>query len=352
VGGDRVYRPNGTGEFGNTFLRNYNVTGLEQISVEGHRVAYRAGIPPSHRASRPVSNPERDDGHIALGFASELEGAFYVNVTNFDDDDFVDVSFSLSASEGYEVSAEDEPPSSVSGDSQTQVSYRVTGSGDLPATISAKVTYTNARTGAETTRSVSGTQPGSSPYDGDLETSSSWEPASTFGSSGKILGIRTGGRGLFAPYDDWAAIYAGEAVGASSEVSVQLLSLDVADDMPSQAGLAIRGSFSGGNVTYEPPYVALVVTSENELRFQEATTGNGRLDNLIAKVEDMKLPLCLRLAVSSGAATASYSPDCKEWTDVRGTADLERASTLDAGLVVSSGGGFREATGLFGDFSF
>ncbi|KAG9251755.1 pectin lyase fold/virulence factor [Emericellopsis atlantica] len=351
VGDDRLYRPNGTGEFGNTFLRNYNVTGLKQVSVEGLRVAYRAGIPPGRRGDRPVSNPDRDDGHVALGFASELDGAVHVNLTNFDDEDFVNVSFSVSASEGYQVSVEQEPPSSVSSDSQAQVLYHLSGSGDLPPTITASVTYTNSRTGAESTRSVSGTQPGSLPYDGDLQTSSSWQPASAFGSSGDIMGIRTGGRGLFRPYDDWAAIYASQSVGESSQVSVRLLSLDAIENTTSQAGLAIRDNFAGGNATRESPYVALVVTSDKKLRFEESNTGNGRLGTLIATVDDVEMPLCLRLTVSSEEVSASFSPDCKEWTDVQGAADLGQASELDVGMVVSSGGGFRQATALFRDFS-
>jgi hypothetical protein len=374
VGNDQVYLPNRSGPHNNTFLRNFNVTDQSQISVAGHRVAYRAGILPAHRDARlnPLSNPDLPDGYIALDFSASLdEGIVVVNLTNFDDSEFTDVSWTVSISEGYDVSAEEEP-STVEADSTAQAVYAVSaqdsGGNNLPPTISVEVTYVNSRTGSSSTRSETGTQPGisrlprcngrNSTY--SFKRSASWDvQPSVVGTAGSLFGIRAGGRGLSRPYDDWASLYVEEALDGSqnsSSVTVKLVSLDVSDEMSPEAGVMIRSNAAGGNTTFQGPYAALLFHGgEEKLAFKRAATGNGRLDTIIDSVNDLKLPLCLRLKIDGDGSevTAEYAPgqDCDNWEDLEGTMSLGSHDGLDAGVIVGSGGGFRQSTGVFGGFA-
>lgn len=95
VGYDQVQQPDGSADFNNTFVRNWNVTSLSQTSSGGQRVAYRAGVSPSKRPGRPISNEKVPDGNIALVFPTDLvnNGTIRVNVTNFDDIDYTGCSF-------------------------------------------------------------------------------------------------------------------------------------------------------------------------------------------------------------------------------------------------------------------
>lgn len=373
VGHDQVYLPDRTGPYNNTFLRNFNVTDQAQISVQGHRVAYRAGIPPAHRDARtnPLSNPDIPDGHIALDFSESLEdGKIVVNLTNFDDKDFKDVSWKVTISDGYEIVAEEEP-STVDADALAQAVYTTSPSGEdnngLPPTISVEVTYVNSRTGSSVTLSEAGTQPGTSPLrrcsgsdnsTHQFKRSASWDvQPPVIGKTGSLFGIRAGGRGLARPYDDWASLYVKEGIDGSqnsSSVTVKLLSLDLNDETSPEAGIMIRGNAAGGNTTFEAPYAALLFHGgDNSLSFKYASTGNGRLDKVVGSVNNVELPLCLRISVDGDEASASFAKgrDCEDWEELDGEASLGSFESLDAGSIVGSGGGFRQSTGVFEGFS-
>lgn len=223
----------------------------------------------------------------------------------------------------------------------------------LPPAIAVEVRYNNPRTESTSKFSTTGTVPGTSPLSDDskLAASSSWGHAS-FGIAGEILGIRGGGRGIGIPYDDWASLHIADAIGSTSEVSAKVLSLDTLDS-PAQGGIVVRSNMAGGNTSYAPPYVGLFITAEGSVVFQYASSGNGKLDTIVTSVPGIALPVCLRIAVKNSSSVASYSTaeDCTQWTELEGAASLGSYQTLDAGLVVSSGGGFREATGLFTQFS-
>lgn len=358
VGYDQVQQPNSSADFNNTFIRNWNVTSLSQTSVAGQRVAYRAGISPGKRLGRPISNEEVPDGHIALVIPSRLvnNGAIRVNVTNFDDIDYTGVQFSVTISKGYELKAVEEP-STVTADSITQGIYQVSSViggciSCVPPTIAVEVIYTNPRTKSTNKLSTIGTVPGTSPLseDSGLTASSSWGTAS-FGVTGDVLGIRVGGRGIEIPYDDWAGLHIVDAIGSTSEVSAKVVSLDTVDS-PARGGIVVRSDMAGGNTSYVPPYVGLFVTAENSVVFKYASSGHGKLDTVVASMPDIALPVCLRIAVKNASSVASYSTteDCTQWTELEGSVSLGSYQALDAGLLVSSGGGFREATGLFTQF--
>jgi hypothetical protein len=373
VGYDQVYRPDRTGPHNNTFLRNFNVTNQAQISVQGHRVAYRAGVLPAHRDARtnPLSNPDLPDGYVALDFSESLkDGKVVVNLTNFDDEDFKDVSWKVTVSEGYDIVVEEEP-STVEADSLAQAVYTTSTSGGktdgLPPTISVQVTYVNSRTGLSVTLSEVGTQPGTSSLrrcsgSGNrtlqFKRSASWDvQPSVIGKTGSLFGIRAGGRGLSRPYDDWTSLHVEGGIDGSqnsSSVTVKLLSLDVSDETSPEAGIMIRSNAAGGNTTFKAPYAALLFHGgDNSLSFKYASTGNGRLDKIVSSVENVELPLCLRISVDGDKAGASYAKgrECEDWEELDGEAGLGSFESLDAGSIVGSGGGFRQSTGVFGGFS-
>lgn len=155
VGDDTlVDHPDGSGRRGNTFLRNYVVDSLDETSAEAQRVAYRAGVRPSTRAGRPVSNEEDlADGYISLG-PSEDGTLVAVTVTNFDDVDFTDVTFEVTAQDGQKLESADMPVS-IPADGFAVATYRLDGtSGDVE--IAASVSYENPRTGKMNSRSVTG----------------------------------------------------------------------------------------------------------------------------------------------------------------------------------------------------
>lgn len=65
VSPDEVNFPNGSGNFNDTFINNLNVPGLNETSEAAQRVAYRAGILPGNRGSRPISNPDSPDSYLS-----------------------------------------------------------------------------------------------------------------------------------------------------------------------------------------------------------------------------------------------------------------------------------------------
>ncbi|KAJ4383110.1 hypothetical protein N0V85_008505 [Neurospora sp. IMI 360204] len=138
-----VNQPNGTGRRGNTFLNNFVRPTVAQTSEKAQRAAYRAGVLPGKRNGRPVSNDDAlADGYLAV--ASGDGGLLTVTLSNFDDADFSDVVFRVSANGGQQL----EPvqvPASVTGDGNAVALYRVKGAaGDV--TVAATADYKNIRT--------------------------------------------------------------------------------------------------------------------------------------------------------------------------------------------------------------
>ncbi|KAF5695155.1 hypothetical protein FDENT_598 [Fusarium denticulatum] len=75
--------PNHSGRRNNTFLRNYLAPDINGTSLIAQRAAYRAGVIPSKRKGRSVTN----DADIANAYldVKVSDGRVVVNVTNFDD---------------------------------------------------------------------------------------------------------------------------------------------------------------------------------------------------------------------------------------------------------------------------
>lgn len=141
VGDTLVNQPNGTGRRGNTFLRNYVVSSLLNMTAVGQKAAYRAGIPPGARADRPVSNDDSlSDGYLSIG---TKDGLLAVNVTNFDDVKFEQLDFQVSAN-GARVSAV-KVPRHVPADGSAVATYKVKVSTET--NVTGTVTYKNPRTG-------------------------------------------------------------------------------------------------------------------------------------------------------------------------------------------------------------
>lgn len=353
VGNDQINQPNGSGNFNDTFIRNYNVTGLSQTNEVAHRVAYRAGILPGKRGSRPVSNPSTPDTYLSLIFPSVLvNGQINLNASNFDDSAFSDVSFTASVSSGY-ILTPSTLPDAIPADSYALASWTLGGGSCTPPTVTLSMTYTNGRTGTTNTVSITGTAPGNPLPQSSLSVSSDW--AASFGQlCNTTLGIRTGGRDLNSPLDDWASIYQPSALGANGVVTAQVLSVDPTDPL-SKAGVVIRDSLAAnGTITnFARGYAAVVVTPSSGVIFQWDFNGTGLL-SANASVSGVTAPVRLRLAVNGSSYSGYYSSNNgSSWTQI-GSAVALSSNTMshDAGLIVDSHLGFNNVTAVFSGLDF
>lgn len=353
IGPDQINQPNGSGNFNDTFLRNYNVTGLAQTNEVGHRVAYRAGVLPGKRGSRPVTNPSTPDTYLSLIFPSVLvNGQLIANVSNFDDCAFSDVSFTVAVSNGYTLTPRT-IPNSIPADSYALPSWTLGGDSCTPPTVTLSMTYTNGRTGTTNTVSIQGTAPGNPLQQSALSSSSDW--AASFGQlCNTTLGIRTGGRDIGRPLDDWASIYQPSALGSDGAVTVQVLSLDPTDPL-SKAGVVIRDSLAAdGTLTnFAGGYAAVVVTPSSGVFFQWVSNATGLL-NANASSSGVTAPVGLRLAVNGSSYSGYYSSDDgSSWTQIGSTVTLSsNAMSHDAGLIANSRLGFNNATAVFSRLDF
>ncbi|UZP36734.1 hypothetical protein NXS19_004550 [Fusarium pseudograminearum] len=143
VGGNEVLDgfPNHSGRRNNTFLRNYLASHVNGTSLIAQRAAYRAGVIPSKRKGRPVTNdPDITDVYLDIKVS---DGLVALNVTNFDDVDFKDVVFHI-ASPGVTFKKRSSPMS-IPADSSATAVYSFSGSPKTNAT--ARVRYVNPRVG-------------------------------------------------------------------------------------------------------------------------------------------------------------------------------------------------------------
>ena len=354
VGSDEVNFPDGSGIFNNTFISNYVVTGLAETDEEGHRVAYRAGVLPGKRGSRAVSNPPTPDTYISLNFPPTLNGGqVTANISNFDDSDFTAVSISTTVSGGYSL-APVSVPGSIPADSFALASWTLKGSSCTPPLVTISMTYTNGRTQATNTVSITGTAAGNALQQSTLSTSSAW--AASFGQlCNSTLGIRTGGRDIGSPYDDWAAIYKPSALGSNgSSVTAQVLSLDPVDPS-SKAGVVVRNSLATNGTTSNlaTGYAVVVVIPSNGLLFQWDASGDGLLDSN-ATVSGITAPVGLRISLLGSSYNGYYSTNNgSSWIQIGGPVQVNGSTSLPAaGIIATSHSGFNNATAIFGGLSF
>jgi hypothetical protein len=365
--GDRVNSPNGTGSFNDTFLSNLNVPSLDLTSKAGHRAAYRAGVTPGGRGSRPVTNPITSDSYLALNFMNGTQpGEFIVvaDMSNFDDSDFTNVVFQSSLSDNAKYTLT--PPGSilltVPANGIASANWTLSTKHDLscvaPPTVQVNVTYHNPRTQVSNTITHSGTIPGMEPIPSGLTASSTW-PFVTSGqvcSSGKntVLGIRMGGRDVYAPYDDWAAIYKHSSLGTNGSVTAQVLALDIVDPW-TKAGVVVRNNLAARPGQYNSDntlgYAGVFLTGDYGVSFQWDGNNDGQLETL-STIHNLKAPTWVRLAVAGTQFTGYYSSDGQNWTEIQSVTLPSRWGSSDAGVLVSSHAGFTNATGVFGGLSF
>lgn len=132
--------PNHSGRRNNTFLRNYLAPYINGTSLIAQRAAYRAGVIPSKRKGRPITNdPNISDAYLDVKVS---DGHVVVNVTNFDDWDFRDVVFRISG-RGITFTRKF-TPHSIPADGSAAAVYTFSGSPKGNAT--AWVSYVNPRT--------------------------------------------------------------------------------------------------------------------------------------------------------------------------------------------------------------
>ncbi|KAF5572340.1 xylanase A, partial [Fusarium pseudocircinatum] len=122
--------PNHSGRRNSTFLRNYLAPCVNGTSLIAQRAAYRAGVIPSRRKRRPVTNdPNIADAYLDVKVS---DGRVVVNVTNYNDVDFRDVAFRIS---GPGVTFKRKStPRSIPADSSAAAVYTFSGSPKANAT--------------------------------------------------------------------------------------------------------------------------------------------------------------------------------------------------------------------------
>lgn len=352
---DFTNAPDGSGVLNNTFLRNWIVDGLADVTAEGHRVAYRAGIDPGKRASRYVSNdPAVPDAFLALSFPADASGSVAATLWNFDDADMTDIQLFATASDGADIVSNSEP-STVAADSHDQASYQVTSSTCGPVFIAIEATYTNTRTGRIGAILANASLPGQSTPKSSYSISSTW-PAS-YGQTCDTLGIHTGGRNINGSYDDWAAIYQESIIGSTGSVSARILSIDPAN-ATSKAGVVVRDSLVNESPVDDSShvnatgYAAVFATASQQVVFAWDIDGNGYL-NRSSSVDDVGLPVWVRVQTDAQTAAGSFSKDGQQWTQIGRSVKIPRnASRSDAGVLANSGGGFDLGTAIFADLQF
>lgn len=132
--------PNHSGRRNNTFLRNYLAPFVNGTSLKAQRATYRAGVIPSKRKGRPVTNdPNIADAYLDVKVSDRH---VVVNVTNFDDLDFRDVVFRISG-RGITFTRKF-TPHSIPADGSAAAVYTFSGSPKGSATV--WVSYANPRT--------------------------------------------------------------------------------------------------------------------------------------------------------------------------------------------------------------
>jgi hypothetical protein len=350
---DFTNAPHGSGVLNNTFLRNFIVPRLTGTTIEGRRVAYRAGVPPGARGGRPVSNPLVADSSISLEFPSNLPGNLVVKLWNFDDAPFKDVSFNIKT-DSHSTAEAVQIPKDIPADSSVNGTWKLSSDACSVPSMSIVATYTNMRTNQKGSISINGTMPGLQPLNQTWHTSSTW-PAS-FGQLCNSIGIRTSGRDVNGSYDDWAAVYKPSAIGSSGSISARVASID-AVDTSSKAGVVVRNSFNTSSPSNDAShlnstgYAAVVVTPSQGVIFEWDSAGNGYLRNS-SSVPAVRPPVWIRLNIANSSASGYYSLDGKTWSQVGSRVTLtKRASRSDAGVLSNTHTGFINGTAIFEDIS-
>jgi hypothetical protein len=357
IGRDQVNAPDRSGVFDNTFIRNYVVTELAQVNEAGHRVAYRAGVLPGHRGSRAVSNdPSTPDAYLSLSFPDFIDNQITVKMSNFDDFPLSGVSFTASVSDGYSLE-EGSSADSIPADGFGLSSWTLSGGrGCTPPTVSIAATYTNDRTQVTKTISINGTAPGNALPQSIYMTTSTWPIAPSYGQlcDSETIAIRTGGRDLHSPYNDWSAVYQQGAWGNNGSITAQVLSLDAANTTSSRAGVLVGNPLSlnsTGGVDANG-FAAVSITPDNTILFQWDQSNDGVIDRNRTAVSDVPVPVSLRLVVENFQLYSGfYSTDNgSNWNQIGSVVymNFKNVTQLDAGVFALSHAGFNNATAVFG----
>ena len=332
----------GSSVAGDTLLRNYVlINGLTYASARGLRTAYRAGIPPALRGSRPVSNGAEAESSIGVYFQGKK---LIANLSNFDDLPLTGVSFKPTVSHPYTLSVASSP-SKIPGDGNGIATWSIHGSDCLPPTVSMTVKYTNSRTKTDNTVSQVATQAGVSALGNTFKSATDWYN-SAFGQTCETYGITASGRDIYTPTDDWAALYTSTPISEGAIVTAYVQSIDPTNPW-TKSGIVVRNSLTANALGY----AALVVTPGNGLSLLWDNDSSGILTAYDQVAESVTAPLYLRLEINGTSIVGTYSKDLSRWVDV-GSAELTgRNATLIAGIVHSSHQGFLNSTALFSHFT-
>ncbi|KAF2740085.1 pectin lyase-like protein [Polyplosphaeria fusca] len=313
-GGDHTGQPNGTGIFNNTLVRNFEVRSLEDTSVQAQRVAYRSGVSPRARKGRTTHNPNIPNAHLYLTFnTTGSSTTVTLNISNFEDADLVGLHLETNTLTGATLDAR-EIPQTVPANSYALAIWTLSSTHTFDP-ITASLSYTSPSTSQTSNLSITGTPPGrpltNSPL--NLNASSTSPPPATYGQlSNNTFGIRAGGRGLRPPYDDMTTVYCPKSVGSAANVSAQVLHIDPITPS-SFAGVILRNNLAATvNGTNTATGYAAVVVTRGGVAFGY-DSGYKRVLDHWEEVENVELPVWVRLEVRGVTISGFYSKDGETW---------------------------------------
>jgi hypothetical protein len=354
---DYYGQPNHTGIFNNTFIRNYIVTGLDDVPSEAQRVAFRAGLPPSSRSSRTVFNPANPNARLDLHFDSTDTGTtITLNISNFDDAPLTDLSITANTSLTPESIPDTIPPN-----------FYALAIYELPSSSSCALTPLTFAISSPSFSpipqlTITGTPPGPPlpPYSTlPLNTSTTTPSNATYGHPcPNTYTIRTGGRGLHQSFDDLSSIWLHEAIGSTANASVRVRHIDAVTE-GSFAGLVLKNQLqlNSNGTNNETGYAAVIVDVKGDVSFAYDSGYYRRLDTWFTEPGlvrwDEGATVMLRLGVQGVTISGFYSlDDGQSWVRIgeRGFVMQSHWAFSDVGMFAGSGGGWREGTAVFEGF--
>jgi len=133
-----------------------------------------------------------------------------------------------------------------------------------------------------------------------------------------------------------------------------MLAPDVEDPW-TKAGVVVRNNLAASSGQYDSDnslgYAGVFLTGDFGVSFQWDGNNDGQLETL-STIHNLKAPIWVRLAVAGTQFTGYYSSDGQNWTELQSVTLPSRWGSSDAGVLVSSHAGCKNATGVFGGLSF
>ncbi|MEU5783535.1 NEW3 domain-containing protein [Micromonospora lupini] len=338
------------GSRGNVVRDNVTIT-AGNIPIEASRVIYQAGPSGPYRGPADERRPPvgavltADPASVSAGGATTVT----LTVENLGDRPATGVRPSIVVPEGWRAVPTGRPARpTLPGGASTTASWRVTAPASFPAPVSraavtATVGFRAEHTSYALNRSL--TLTALNPL---TSLKGHGSVPSQFAEADSGYAILTSGADIWqdsgGSFDEYGAIYADDAAGATTTVTARVTALDNTNSW-AKAGVVLRNDLTGSGSS--PGYAVLVVTPGNGVAFQWDADGNGYLDSF-SGAGGVRAPAWVRLVRSGDTVSGYYSTNGRDWTRVGQAVTLPGiAATQDAGLIATS-----HASGVTGQYSF